>query len=95
MDDGAGVQVPKDVVETSRKLNAKQAHQQNNATRGREQPDQGSLADASMHEAMRDAGALGAHAVALAEAYSPARFHRLTGAFGLSAGVLRSRTCSF
>ena len=96
MDDGVGAQVPMDVVETSRKRNAKQAgHQQNNATRGGEQPDQGSLADAGMHVAMGDAGALGADAMALAEAYSPARFHRRTGAFGLSAGVLRSRTCSF
>ena len=96
MDDGAGAQVPMDVVETSRKRNTKHAgHQQNDATRGGEQPDRGSLADAGMHEAMGDAGAIGADAMALAEAYSPARFQRRTGAFGLSAGVLRSRTCSF
>ena len=60
-----------------------------------EQPDQGSLADAGMHEAMEDAGAHDADAMALAEAYSPARFQRRIGAFGLNAGVLRSRTCSF
>ena len=58
-DDGAVAQVPMDVVETSRKRDAKQAgHQQNNATRGGEQPDQGSLADAGMHEAMGTQGRL-------------------------------------
>ena len=46
-----------------------------------EQADPGSTADASMHEAMRDAGAVGADAVALAEAHSPARFQRRAGVF--------------
>ena len=50
------------------------------ADRGGLQPDPGSMA-------MRDAGALGAGAAALAEAYSPARFQQQAGAFGLSAGV--------
>ena len=58
----------------------KLVHVQDDAARGGEQPDQGSLADACMHVATR-------YVVALAEAYSPARFQRRPGAFVLSAGV--------
>ena len=87
-DDGEGAQAPTDVIETSRKRSAEEAgHETYDADCGGVQPDPGSMADESMHEAMRDAGALGADAVALAEAYSPARFHQRAGAFGLSAGV--------
>ena len=42
------------------------------------QPDPSSMAD----DSMREAGALGADAVALAEAYSLARFQQRAGAFG-------------
>ena len=73
--------VPMDVIETSSKRSAE------DAGRGGVQPDPGTMADDSMQEAMRDAGALGADGVALAEAYSPARFQRRAGAFGLIAGV--------
>ena len=45
------------------------------------------MADESMHDAIRNTKAIGADAVALAEAYSPARFQRRAGAFALSAGV--------
>ena len=50
------------------------------------QPDPGSMADDSMPELRREAEALGADSVALAEAHSPASQQR-AGAFGLSAGV--------
>ena len=50
-------------------------------------PDQGSMADAGMHEAMRDAEARGADAVVLAAAYAPARFDQRAGASGSIAGV--------
>ena len=52
------------------------------------QPDPGSMADDSMQEAMRDAGALGADAAVLAGAHSPARFQQRAGAFGWLAGVV-------
>ena len=59
-----------DVVETSRKRSAGDAgHETDDADRGGVQPDLGSIA-------MRNAGALEADAVALAEAYSPARFQQ-------------------
>ena len=45
------------------------------------------IQDQRLANAMRDAGALGADAVALAETYSPARFQQRAGAFGLSVGV--------
>ena len=45
------------------------------------------MADDRMPELKREAEALGADAVALAEAYSPARFQQRAGALGLSAGV--------
>ena len=65
-----------DVIETSRKRRAEEAgHKPGGADRGGVQKDPGSTADDSMH-AKRDAGALGAEAVARAEAYSPARFQR-------------------
>ena len=51
------------------------------------QPDPGSMSGDSIQEAVRDAGALAADAVALAEADSPARFQQRTGEFGWSAGV--------
>ena len=74
-DDGAGAQAPMDVIGTSRKRSAEEAgHETDDADRGGVQSDPGSMAGDSMHEAMRDAGALGADAVALADAYSPARF---------------------
>ena len=57
------------------------------ADRGGAQPEPSSVADDSVQEARREAEALGADAVALAEAYSPARFQQRAGAFGLSAGV--------
>ena len=57
------------------------------ADRGGAQPEPSSVADDSMQEARREAEALGADAVALAEAYSLARFQQRAGAFGLSAGV--------
>ena len=62
-------------------------HETDDAGRGGVQPDPESMADDSMQEARRDAEALGADAVALAEAYSPARFQQLAGASGLCAGV--------
>ena len=75
MDGGAGVRAPMDVIETSRKRSAEDAgHETDDADRGGVQPDPGSMARDSMQEAMRDAGARGADAVTLAEAYSPARF---------------------
>ena len=53
MDDGAGSQAPVN-VETSRKGNAEEpGHEQDDAARGGEEPDQGSMADASMHQVMR------------------------------------------
>ena len=48
-------------------------------------PDPNSIADDNMPELRREAEALGADAVALAEAYSKARFQQRAGAFGLSA----------
>ena len=59
-DDDAVAQAPMDVVESSRKRSAGEAgHEQDDAARGDEQPDEGSAVDASMHEAMEVAGALG------------------------------------
>ena len=79
---------PMGVMETSRKRSAEDTgHERDDADRGGAQPDRGSMADDSMHEAMRDAGALGVDAVALAETYSAAGFQRRAGAFGLSAVV--------
>ena len=73
-----------DAVERSRKRSAEDAgHETDDAGRGGVEPDPGTTAGDSMQEAMRDAGALGAEAVALAEAYSPARFQQRAGAFGL------------
>ena len=73
--------------ETSRKRRAEGAgHEADDAGRGGAQPDPGSMVDDSMPELRREAEALGADAVALAEAYSPASRQR-AGAFGLSAGV--------
>ena len=64
---------PVDVVETSRKRTAEEAsHEPDEPTRKSGQHDSESMADTSMHEAVRDAEALGADAVALAEAYSAA-----------------------
>ena len=77
-----------DVIETSRKRSAEEVgHETDDGNRGGAQPDPGSMGDENMHEAMRDAGALGADAAALAEACSPARFQGRAGAFGLSACV--------
>ena len=91
LDDGAGARAPMDVIETSRKRSVEDAgHETDDTDRGGVQPDPTSMADDSMQEAMRDAGALGADAV-LADAYSPARFQQRAGAFGLSAGVAMDR----
>ena len=88
MDDGAGAQAPMDVIETSRKRSADDAgHETDDADRGGVQPDPGSMA-ADMQEARRDAETLGADAVALAEAYSPARFQRRAGTLCLRVGVV-------
>ena len=73
--------------EASRKRSAEDAgHEADVAGRGGAQPDPGSMVDDSMPELRREAEALGADAVALAEAYSSATRQR-AGAFGLSAGV--------
>ena len=73
--------------ETSRKRSAEDAgHEADDAGRGGAQPDPGSTVDDSMPELRREAEALGADAVALAEACSSASRQR-AGAFGLSAGV--------
>ena len=61
-------------------------HEADDAGRGGAQPDPGSMVDDSMPELRWEAEALGADAVALAEAYSSASRQR-AGAFGLSAGV--------
>ena len=80
--------IPMDTAGTSRKRSAEDAgHVMDDADRGGAQPEPSSVADDSMKEARREAEALGADAVALAEAYSPARFQQRAGAFGLSAGV--------
>ena len=77
---------PMDAREASRKRRAEDAgHEADDAGRGRAQPDPGSMDDDSMPELRREAEALGADAVALAEAYSSASRQR-AGAFGLSAG---------
>ena len=59
-------------------------HEADDAGRGGAQPDPGSMVDESMPDLRREAEALGADAVALAEAYSPKSRQR-AGAFGLSA----------
>ena len=72
-----------------RRERAKDAgHEADDAGRGGAEPDPDSMADDSMQEARREAEALGADAVAPAEAHSPARFQQRAGAFGLSAGVV-------
>ena len=78
---------PMNAEETSRKRSAEDAgHEADDAGRGGAQPNPGSMVDDSMPELRREAEALGADAVALAEAYSSTRRQR-AGAFGLSAGV--------
>ena len=78
-----------DAAGTSRKRSAEDAgHVMDDADRGGAQLEPSSVADDSMQEASREAEALGANAVALADAYSPARFQQRAGAFGLSAGVV-------
>ena len=59
-------------------------HEADGAGRGGAHPDPGSMGDVSMPELRREAEALGADVVALAEAYSLASRQR-AGAFGLSA----------
>ena len=77
-----------DAGEASSKRSAEHSgHETDDAGRGGVEPDPGSMADDSMQEARREAEALGADAVALTEAYSPAMFQQRAGAFGLSAGV--------
>ena len=62
---------PMDALEASRKRRAEDAgHEADDAGRGGAQPDPGSMVDDSMPELKREAEALGADAVALAEAYS-------------------------
>ena len=71
----------------SRERRAEDAgHEADDAGRGGAQPDPGSMVDDSMPELRREAEALGADAVALAESYSSTSRQR-AGAFGLSAGV--------
>ena len=78
---------PMDAQEASRKRRAEDAgHEADDAGRGGAQPDPGSMVDDSMPELRREAEALGADAVALAEAHSSTSRQR-AGAFGLSAGV--------
>ena len=78
---------PMNVEEASRKRSAEDAgHETDVASRGGAQPDPGSMVDDNMPELRREAVALGADAVALAEADSSATGQR-AGAFGLSAGV--------
>ena len=78
---------PMDAEETSRKRRAEDAGPEaDDAGRGGAQPDPGSVVGDSMPELRREAEALGANAVALAEAYSSTSRQR-AGAFGLSAGV--------
>ena len=70
---------PMNAEETSRKRSAEDAgHEADDAGRGGAQPDPGSMVDYNMPELRREAEALGADAVALAQR---------AGAFGLSAGV--------
>ena len=77
---------PMNAEETSRKRSAEDAgHEADDAGRGGVQPDPDSIADENMLELRREAEALRADAVALAEAYSKARFQQRAGAFGLSA----------
>ena len=78
---------PVNAEETSGKRSAEDAgHGADDAGRRGAQPDPGSMVDYSMPELRREAEALGADAVALVEAYSPASGQR-AGAFGMSAGV--------
>ena len=73
--------------EASRKRSAEDAgHEADDAGRGGAQPIQDRWLTTAMPELRREAEALGADAVALAEAYSSASRQR-AGAFGLSAGV--------
>ena len=74
---------PMNAREASRKRSAEDAgHEADDAGRGGAQPGPGSMVDDSMPELRREAEALGADVVALAEAYSPASRQRV-GAFGL------------
>ena len=78
---------PMNGQEASRKRRAEDAgHEADGEGRGGAQPDPGSMVDDSTPELRREAQALRADAVALAEAHSPASRQR-AGAFGLSAGV--------
>ena len=78
---------PMGARETSRKRNAEDAgHEADDAGCGGAQPGPGAVVDDNMPVLRREAEALGADAVALAEAYSPASRQR-AGAFGLSAVV--------
>ena len=78
---------PMNGLETSRKRSAEDAgHAADDAGRGSAQPVPGSMVDDNMSELKWEAEALGADAVALAEACSPASRQR-AGAFRLSAGV--------
>ena len=70
-----------DAIETSRKRSA------DDAGRGGVQPNPTSMADDSMQEAVRDAATVWADSVALAEAYSLARFQQRAGASGLTASM--------
>ena len=76
-----------DAQEASRKRRAEDAgHEADDAGRGGAQPGPGSMVDDSMPELRREAEALGADAVPLAEAF-PSASRQRAGAFGLSAGV--------
>ena len=85
--DPMGQDEPMNGLETSRKRSAEDTgHAADDADRGGAQPVPGSMVDDNMSELKWEAEALGADAVALAEACSPASRQR-AGAFRLSAGV--------
>ena len=78
---------PMDAREASRERSAEDAgHEADDAGRGGAQHHPGSVVDDNIPELRREAEALGADAVALAERYSSTSRQR-AGAFGLSAGV--------
>ena len=82
VDDVAGARAPMGVIDVKEAQCWRDAgHETEDADRGGLQPDPGSMTDDSVQDAMRDAGAVAADAVALAEAYSSAGFQQRAGAF--------------
>ena len=94
---------PMDAQEASRNRSAEDAgHEADDAGRGGAQPDPGSMVGDSMPELRREAEALGADALALAKAYSPASRQRVQvwqwicvwdGIWGSEATRSMLRTC--